>query len=932
MSNKSKLKFPIYFFEDIDSGDVNESLVGRKGLSLFQLKDYDVPVPPFFVVSSGLFKGCLYEAFRSKVMDWAGSDSPPSSSELMEIVQAVEFSSEYKDEIRKNYNRLSGFADVWVSVRSSVVYTKENDASFSGIFATELNVKGASNVLQAVKNIYASVFSDKALSYYRMHGINLSDVKMAVVVQKMVQAQVSGITFTVDPVTMDNSKLSVEAVFGLGEVISSNEMTPDLYVLKKEDLSFLEKRIAPQEWMLVRKPTPVDGRSYQHSTDFVEKVKITTNWSHQQKLEDRFIEDVAKLCLIIEDKSGKPQNVEWVWESGSVWILQNKELMQEKKVIKKEIVGVADYDKESFMESAFDIVGEVKLEQDSVKEAVDLVEKRKDAKKPKIVDVVGKDVSNITRAGDIVKEVPSDKDNHHEDTDFKVVLKGVGASFGSAVGKVKQLDKSTVSKLEVDKGDILLIKDYQSDNILGIEHLVIQAGGVITEEGGLSSALAILCRESATPAVLDVDDATKELSEGLVVKIDGTLGTVSIASEAKKGFVESTSFDAEEISTQTRADDDGFLAQFEGFENDLAEFSKDDEVESEVKEKEISIPTVESGKFSDIDRLMGLKREIEHKYEQKLDKEHSKLAREKEIESIVYDEKKKIVTATKVMVDYNTHTDSAVENIDRFEQFVRLSDGICFVDVEAIVRQMAIHPISTVRDGTYAQYADRFARKIDTLASFNSAQEVILLFGSHDNMLYRSLIDGAQYTSSEGLRAKGMKKYSDQQELIKKLFKIIRKVRNKYRCRNVSVAVKGDIDKEMIIEVKKELSAAGLGRSNSFNFYVVMDKASELLFIEDMCEVGVDGIIVDFVEIVKELGGKEAISGERLEEDKVEKVVDTMIGNECVKDLRIIADIGPFVDSAGICVQNGFYGVSVRHDLLMNAKEIVMLKEQKMFR
>ena len=106
-------------------------------------------------------------------------------------------------------------------------------------------------MIDSIKRIYASLFTDDVVAYAASKGVNLADVKLAVVVQKMVQAEVSGVAFTIDPITQDPTKLSIEAVFGLGDTIALGELTPDIYLINKKDLNILEKRISPQEWMKI---------------------------------------------------------------------------------------------------------------------------------------------------------------------------------------------------------------------------------------------------------------------------------------------------------------------------------------------------------------------------------------------------------------------------------------------------------------------------------------------------------------------------------------------------------------------------------------------------------------------------------------------------------------------------------------------------------
>ena len=229
------------------------------------------------------------------------------------------FEKSVQEEILSAYTRLSGFTDAWVSVRSSVVFPADKEVSFTGIFSTELNVRKYDELLPSIQRIFSSMFCDDVVAYASRMNIDISDVKMAVVVQKMVQSEVAGIIYTEDPISQDNTKLNIEAVYGLGDVIALGEITPDTYLLNKKDLSTVEKHIAPQEWMKVR-----TMKQAKKGTQGIEKIKISKGWSHKQKLSDRDIEEISKIALVIEDKSNEPQNVEWVLSGGRFWVLQNK--------------------------------------------------------------------------------------------------------------------------------------------------------------------------------------------------------------------------------------------------------------------------------------------------------------------------------------------------------------------------------------------------------------------------------------------------------------------------------------------------------------------------------------------------------------------------------------------------------------------------------
>jgi pyruvate,water dikinase len=399
---------------------------------------------------------------------------------------------------------MSGFTDAWVSVRSSVVFPENKQVSFSGIFSTELNVRKFDSLQDAIKRVFASMFNDDVVAYASKMGIDLAEVKLAVVVQKMVQSEVSGIVFTVDPITQDNSKLSIEAVYGLGDVISLGEITPDTYLLNKKDLSVVEKHISPQEWMKVRTLKPTRGQGS------VEKIKISSSWSHRQKLSDKDMKEIAKIALIVENKSREIQNLEWVLSGGKFWVLQNKPLYEES--MQERVVPLnSDLTRKNIHDLIVGFIEKYRGESMIVSQAIS------DAKK--MVNRNGNEAAKklerlILSAKKEAEEVPTS--TKQED----LLASGIGASFGTKTGRVTVVDGPVDRKFTTE--DILLIKRYSSE----MESMIISCGGVIMDTGGLTSDTSILCREVGIPAVVGTIDASEKIKSGDWVRIDGNSGTV----------------------------------------------------------------------------------------------------------------------------------------------------------------------------------------------------------------------------------------------------------------------------------------------------------------------------------------------------------------------------------------------------------------------
>lgn len=207
----------VVWFDDSACRDLR--VAGGKGASLAAMAAAGLNVPPGFVVRADVMATLVDPNLlraHARELDWAGAQ---------ELVGACE---PPREQIGAAYERLGGS----VAVRSSACAEDSEEASFAGQQETFLDVEGADDVCTRVVECWASFFSERAL-FYRSQKGSLDDLDMAVVVQTMVEAEKSGVLFTVDPVAGRRDRLLVEAVFGLGEQVVSGEVTPDHYILDR---------------------------------------------------------------------------------------------------------------------------------------------------------------------------------------------------------------------------------------------------------------------------------------------------------------------------------------------------------------------------------------------------------------------------------------------------------------------------------------------------------------------------------------------------------------------------------------------------------------------------------------------------------------------------------------------------------------------------
>lgn len=315
----------ILWFNEVGKKDI--SLVGGKGANLGEMTRAGFPVPPGFAVTAQAYFSFIKETgLKEKIVETIDSINVENTKELREkteyvrkLVKQTPMSKELENEIIKAYLKLGEKKLAWLSsskqeyvaVRSSATAEDLPEASFAGQQETYLNVHGNQELLNAVKNCWASLFTARATYYRKKQGFKTEKVGISVIIQKMVNSEVSGIMFTADP-TGDKSKIIIEAGFGLGEAIVSGSVTPDSYVVDKATLEIIEKKINRQEFKIIRK-----GKK-----NF--KLDLSEEEGREQKLTNKVIIDIARIGKKIEEHYSLPQDIEWAVEKDRVFIVQSR--------------------------------------------------------------------------------------------------------------------------------------------------------------------------------------------------------------------------------------------------------------------------------------------------------------------------------------------------------------------------------------------------------------------------------------------------------------------------------------------------------------------------------------------------------------------------------------------------------------------------------
>jgi len=311
----SKETAHLLWFKEIRRTDI--PLVGGKGANLGEMVHAGIPVPDGFVVTAKAYfdflnKTSIKKKILTELSDLDVDDSEKlvkASEHIKTAILEAEMPKDLAEEIKKYYLELCGETDKLVAVRSSATAEDLPDASFAGQQSSFLEVKGARSVVNHVQKCWASLFEARAIFYRVTNKFSHLKIGIAVPVQLMCQSEVSGIMFSINPVTNNREELSIEAGWGLGEPIVLGEITPDQYIVDKKTMKIKSRFITPQTWQ-----TTLEGK----------KVPVSQKYQKKQKLTNRQIIELAKIGVKLEEHYKHPQDAEYGIENGRIHIVQTR--------------------------------------------------------------------------------------------------------------------------------------------------------------------------------------------------------------------------------------------------------------------------------------------------------------------------------------------------------------------------------------------------------------------------------------------------------------------------------------------------------------------------------------------------------------------------------------------------------------------------------
>lgn len=313
MDSKTSSNHIIWF---ADPQCTNIDMVGGKGANLGRLATADLPVPPGFVIGTDAYIAHIAPV-KDRIAATLERVDYENAEELEHLVEQIrhiivdtDMPADVAAQIRTAYGELGG---AYVAVRSSGTAEDLEGASFAGLHDTYLDVQGPEAVLDAVKRDWASLWTGRAVAYRKSGGFTAFP-SIAVVVQTMVPAEVSGVMFTGNPLNEATDEIMINASWGLGEAVVQGITTPDEYILRHKRFEVLEKTIGSKEVEVVCNPDTGLG-AVSRAVDDERRTQFT--------LTDAQAADLARVGAGVQDLyEGFPQDIEWAYAEGKFMLLQ----------------------------------------------------------------------------------------------------------------------------------------------------------------------------------------------------------------------------------------------------------------------------------------------------------------------------------------------------------------------------------------------------------------------------------------------------------------------------------------------------------------------------------------------------------------------------------------------------------------------------------
>ncbi|SEM11323.1 Pyruvate phosphate dikinase, PEP/pyruvate binding domain [Syntrophus gentianae] len=305
-------------FEDLKKDMFEEC--GGKAAHLGEMTSLGLSVPPgFAVLGDSYYYNLKANNLEQKIAEIAATinyddfaDLEEKTAKIRELINAAPVPPEIEKEIVENYKQLSGAGEeALVAIRSSVAVKDSPVSSFPGMMDTFHFIRGAQNVVDKVREVWASVWSARGAFARYNKKLDYNKAVIAPTVQRMVNSEMAGVLFTMNPINGNADEIVVEGNWGLGETVVCGKCQSDMYIMTKNPITVKKKIIAKKYETYIQ--SEAGGAKWEDVP--ADKVALPT-------LTDNQIENLCRTALKIEKHYGVPQDIEWAYEKGKLYILQ----------------------------------------------------------------------------------------------------------------------------------------------------------------------------------------------------------------------------------------------------------------------------------------------------------------------------------------------------------------------------------------------------------------------------------------------------------------------------------------------------------------------------------------------------------------------------------------------------------------------------------
>lgn len=315
------------YTEFLYDANPNPILFGGKGSNLIKLHNFGITIPPGFILTTELYRKFLEKSFLKEQLnkilpeDYKPQEAINLSIKVKNLFLQSEMPNKIYNEIETAFNKARKIygKNITFAVRSSASIEDSKDFSFAGQAESYLYSRTLDEIISSLKNCWASLYSPQALLYLfqiRKKGKNIPihGIEMAVIIQKMIDSQVSGVLFTVNVINNNQNQMMINSTWGLGETITDNKVIPDLIIINKDDGNIEKLVMGEKELKSIANPKG-------SSTVLVETEQ---NLRSISSLNQNQIQQLYDLGLKIEKKFDYPQDIEWAIENNEIYILQTR--------------------------------------------------------------------------------------------------------------------------------------------------------------------------------------------------------------------------------------------------------------------------------------------------------------------------------------------------------------------------------------------------------------------------------------------------------------------------------------------------------------------------------------------------------------------------------------------------------------------------------